>query len=347
MKYYCIQILLLLTAVNAFCPAPTRMMGVGSALFSATLQEIEKMKASEIKNELESYGISTKAFLEKSELIEALKDARAKGLKPKKTATRASSTSTTTSSSSASGSSSSSSGKTTDKPSKENRDEKLKEQRKACETMKVSELKAELKSLGVSTKALFEKSELVEALAAARVDGVKKVQDDDEEEAVYADVEVITDNVTGPRAKGSQQRESSAGGGSPFGAGSPFGSGSPFGGGGMGGMNLEDLMQGMGGGFGGRASPFGGAPGGMNLEDIMKGMGGFGNMGGMGGMGNAMGKAQEMMKNPKVQAIMAKAQKNPAMMKKVNECMSNPASFTKYQNDPEVKELVEELRKYM
>jgi hypothetical protein len=44
---------------------------------------------------------------------------------------------------------------------------------------------------------------------------------------------------------------------------------------------------------------------------------------------------------------MAKAQANPRIMAKVSECMSNPASFAKYQNDPEVAELVNELRKYM
>jgi hypothetical protein len=44
---------------------------------------------------------------------------------------------------------------------------------------------------------------------------------------------------------------------------------------------------------------------------------------------------------------MMKAQSNPRIMAKVTECMSNPASFLKYQNDPEVAELISELKKYM
>ena len=54
-----------------------------------------------------------------------------------------------------------------------------------------------------------------------------------------------------------------------------------------------------------------------------------------------------MMKNPKVMEIMMKAQSNPKVMKAMQECMSNPAAFAKYQNDPEVGELMNELKKYM
>ena len=53
------------------------------------------------------------------------------------------------------------------------------------------------------------------------------------------------------------------------------------------------------------------------------------------------------MKNPKVMEIMMKAQSNPKIMKAMQECMSNPAAFAKYQNDPEVGELMNELKKYM
>lgn len=60
-----------------------------------------------------------------------------------------------------------------------------------------------------------------------------------------------------------------------------------------------------------------------------------------------MGKAAEMMKNPKVREIMAKAQSNPKMMAAMQECMANPAAFAKYQNDPEVGELMKELKKFM
>eukprot|EP00747_Dinoflagellata_sp_TGD_P219130 gnl/TRDRNA2_/TRDRNA2_91296_c0_seq1.p1 gnl/TRDRNA2_/TRDRNA2_91296_c0~~gnl/TRDRNA2_/TRDRNA2_91296_c0_seq1.p1 ORF type:complete len:451 (+),score=62.92 gnl/TRDRNA2_/TRDRNA2_91296_c0_seq1:118-1470(+) len=101
-------------------------------------------------------------------------------------------------------------------------------------------------------------------------------------------------------------------GGSPFGG--PFGQagGNPFGG-----------VNSAGGAPGG--NPYGAA--GANPADIAE----------------AMRKAQEMMQNPKVRELMMKAQSNP----KVAECMRSPAAFAKYQNDPEVGELLRELRKYM
>jgi len=60
-----------------------------------------------------------------------------------------------------------------------------------------------------------------------------------------------------------------------------------------------------------------------------------------------MKKAQELMSNPKVREIMMKAQSNPKIMRAVQECMGNPAAFMKYQNDPEVGEVLRELQKYM
>lgn len=303
------------------------------------LPEVDAMRAGEIKSELESYGISTKSFLEKTELVEALKKARADGLEPKKAAPTGSKSSSPTASAA---SSSSSSTKT--------REERLQEEIERCRTMKASELRAELKSRGVNTAALLEKAEFVQALAEARVDcfGDGSRSADSEGYAEYANVEVLTDDSAGPRKKQpqGQQRQSSpfGGGGSPFGGGgNPFGGGSsPFGGGaspfggGMGDMGgIADMLKnmGMGGaGAGAGASPFGGA-------------GGANPFGGVGG--NPMGKAQELMQNPKVREIMQKAQSNPRIMSKVNECMSNPASFAKYQNDPEVAELIRELKKYM
>ena len=60
-----------------------------------------------------------------------------------------------------------------------------------------------------------------------------------------------------------------------------------------------------------------------------------------------MKKAQELMSNPKVRELMVKAQGNPKVMRVLQECMSNPAAFMKYQNDPEVSELIAELKKLM
>ena len=330
-----------------------------TAVYASTGNDdgISSMRAGEIKKELESYGISTVSFYEKSELVKALEKARADGLKPKSTTTT-----TTASSSSSSSSTSDTNSKSTKKkkrPSADDdedveedsrpREERLIDELVKCQAMKAGEMRKELEGLGVSTKSFFEKSDFVKALADARVDGVGVEK---EGYAEYSNVEVLTDAASGPRPPASAQKEeqqTGGGGGSPFGGGaSPFGGGgggaSPFGGGGMpGGMSggggmggmggIADMLKNMGGG-GGAAAGGGGNP--------------FGGMGGMGGMGgDAMGKAQELMKNPKVMQLMMKAQGNPKIMAAMQECMSNPAAFAKYQNDPEVSELLKELQKVM
>ena len=323
------------------------------------------MRAGQIKQELESYGISTKSFLEKSELVDALQKARTEGLQPKQQQQQqqqqpASSPSATSSPSTGSASTSgSSTASSSSDASNKSREERLAEEMINCQGMKATELKKELQERGISTAALFEKSEFVRAVAEARVDNVSRrksstVDADGEGYAEYKNVEVLTDDSAGPRQKQKQPEPSSAspfggGAGSPFGggAGNPFGAGAagnPFGG--MGGMgSIADMLKNMGmGGMGGGANPFGGA-GGANPFGGGAGANPFG--GGGAGMNDVMGKAQEMMKNPKVQELMRKAQSNPRIMAKVNECMTNPASFVKYQNDPDVAELIGELRKYM
>ena len=147
---------------------PTHMRK--TRLYAEALQDIESMRAGEIRKELESYGISCKSFFEKSELVEALKKARAEGKTPingAKVNGDASASSSTTSSGASDGAGSSSA-------SGASRDEKIKAEMEKCKAMKVGDLKKELQSLGVSTKSFFEKSEFVKALAEARVDGVKK-----------------------------------------------------------------------------------------------------------------------------------------------------------------------------
>ncbi len=127
------------------------------------------MKAKEIRQELESYGISTKSFFEKSELVEALVKARMDGKTPvEKTVngtdgrfdSKTASTASATSSSSSSGTSS--------------RLVRIQKEMDKCKSMKVGELKKELESYGISTKSFFEKSEFVRAVAEARVDGVSE-----------------------------------------------------------------------------------------------------------------------------------------------------------------------------
>ena len=52
----------------------------------------------------------------------------------------------------------------------------------------------------------------------------------------------------------------------------------------------------------------------------------------------------KLMQNPGAQSIIQKAQTNPKVMAAVTECMGNPAAFAKYQNDPEIKAILDELR---
>jgi len=54
-----------------------------------------------------------------------------------------------------------------------------------------------------------------------------------------------------------------------------------------------------------------------------------------------------LMQNPKAQSIIQKAQSNPKVMAAVTECMGNPAAFAKYQSDPEIKAILDELRGIM
>jgi len=148
-------------------------------LFSNKVDEVDSMKVGEIKKELESYGISTKSFLERKDMVEALKKARAEGKRPvEKKATSSSSSS-------------------------QNRDEKLAKEMETINKMKVGDIKKELQGMGVSTKSFFEKSEFVRALAEARVDGVKKggsssVQEE-EYDPSYRDVVMQKFNARDPR----------------------------------------------------------------------------------------------------------------------------------------------------
>ena len=142
--------------------------------------EINSMKAKDIRQELQSYGIPTKAFFEKSELVDALVAARKEGKTPVVVgvngdddgATSSASTSDASSSSETTTSASSNNKRT----SSANRQERLNQEMEKCKSMKVGELKKELESYGVSTKSFFEKSEFVRAVAEIRVDGVKKKQ---------------------------------------------------------------------------------------------------------------------------------------------------------------------------
>jgi len=158
-----------------------------------SLPDIGSMRTKEIREELESYGIKTKSFLEKKEMIEALNKARAEGKKPIKdtdngTSGSASTTSTTSSSTKSSKTTTSSAGG-------KSRSERIKEEMEKAKGMKVGELKEKLKERGISTRSFFEKSEFVKAYAESVVDGVNKkaasgtvVEEDEPYDPEYRDV---------------------------------------------------------------------------------------------------------------------------------------------------------------
>jgi hypothetical protein len=164
-------------------------------------QEVSTMRSGDIRQELESYGISTKSFLEKKELVTALEQARAEGKKPiKQTPPKVTTTDepaaaaakkkndsqkpdvdfTTTSSTTgnppagAAASDSSSTKTSSTASSKEtDRASRMAEAMKKANAMKVGELKKTLQEMGISTKSMFEKTEFVAAYAEAVVNGVK------------------------------------------------------------------------------------------------------------------------------------------------------------------------------
>ena len=323
-------------------------------LWSSTVENVEsqqqqqsditKMRAIEIKKELESYGIDTKKFLEKSELVQALQQARDEGKTPldqKKDDDLSSSSSSSASSQSTTTLDSSSTDQS--KP----REERLQEELVNCQTMKALELKQELKERGVSTTALFEKSELVQALANARVDGImtkNKEQDDDNDDDVVkkvTDVEVLTDETSGPQKRQSQQQQQQPQQGVSK---NPFPGGIP----GMGGFG--NMFGNVAGAAGAGANPFAGMGAGANPFGASGNP--FDTSGADGGNNNNMQgmaqKAQEIMKNPKVRELMQKAQSNPRIALIMQQVMQNPAmAMNKYKDDPDLRELIQELQKYV
>lgn len=286
----------------------------------SSLPDINSMRAADIKNELTSYGISTKSFLEKKELISALLKARIDHFETRPRQRQHDSASNVESSETAA--------VRDDMPL----NELLLDEVAKCSLLKASELKQELLGRGIDTKAFLEKNELVQALAEARVKNQKKENaiPSDEGYAEYNNVEVLTDDQSGPRQKQSQsektQQQSST-------------NRNPFGG--IGGGGIADILKNF-GGMGGSGSVSENPSGGGNNP-----FGASGNPFGAAMGGDAMKKAQQMMANPKVREIVMKAQSNPRIMQKVSECMSNPAALLKYQSDPEVSELIAELRKFI
>jgi hypothetical protein len=149
------------------------------------LPDIKDMKLKDMRSELESYGISTRSFLEKTEFVNALQKARAEGLKPKndsaytnsepKKDTSSNYSKANTDPAPKNGSQKSTTGTANNQAQSSagtSRAERLKAETEKAKSMRVSELKQKLKDMGVDTKSFFEKTEFVRAYAEAVVDGV-------------------------------------------------------------------------------------------------------------------------------------------------------------------------------
>ena len=162
----CGVILVMGVTTTAF--APTARVSSRRTMFALqettsaaeSLPAIAEMKLKDMRQELESYGISTKAFLEKPEFVTALEKARKEGMKPKKKTVSKENVSKEQPPS-ANGEA----GKT--------RAERIQEEMEKAKSMSVSDLRKELTTRGIKTNAFFEKSEFVKAYAEAIVDGVK------------------------------------------------------------------------------------------------------------------------------------------------------------------------------
>lgn len=155
-------------------------------LYASKSKDIQKMKASEMKAELESYGISTKSMFEKSEFAEALMKARAEGKTPMNDKKKKS---TTSSSSSGGFGSKSNNKKSSGKKNKElSREDLIKEEMDKIKSMKLGDIRKELSERGISSKSFFEKSEFIKALAVARVDS--PVPEEEEYDSSYRDVQM-------------------------------------------------------------------------------------------------------------------------------------------------------------
>eukprot|EP00747_Dinoflagellata_sp_TGD_P168817 gnl/TRDRNA2_/TRDRNA2_196113_c0_seq1.p1 gnl/TRDRNA2_/TRDRNA2_196113_c0~~gnl/TRDRNA2_/TRDRNA2_196113_c0_seq1.p1 ORF type:complete len:502 (+),score=96.00 gnl/TRDRNA2_/TRDRNA2_196113_c0_seq1:22-1527(+) len=299
------------------------------------------MELAELKRELEALRISTESFSEKADFVRSLAAARVDSMKA--TGDTATSRSTAKESTSqeqrqmqatiddvnTSPPLTAAAGESSEEPVHErsangakandvqvapssatelSREERLEMERAKCKSMRVSELKKELESLGITLVA-FEKNEFADALAVARVDGVT-APPSQESTAEHVEAEVV-----------SPDGGASAPGANPF-SGAGASGGNPF-------------------------TGFGGTQGFPGLEDMMKNMGGMGGGSGFGGGADVLSMMQKMMSDPRVQELAVKAQSNPRIMAAVTECMTNPGAFAKYANDPDVSEFVKEMQKFM
>lgn len=107
--------------------------------------EISGMKTKDIREELESYGISTHSFFEKGDLVDALAKARREERIPVDARPAGA----------------------------PDRTDRIRRELEKCLDLEVGELKQELTSYGEAANSFFDKDGMARAVAEARVDGPK------------------------------------------------------------------------------------------------------------------------------------------------------------------------------
>lgn len=238
-------------------------------------------------------GVNTRGMLEKTELVEAYARAVVDTGRPNRSRGEPSQSASDSGSTAASSS--------------------YEEAQTKASQMRLSQLQQSLREMGVNTRGMFEKSELVDAYARAIVDGIRSASARGESNDNSGPVRELK------TTKMKSESDDDAGG-SPR---SPGGALPDLGNlGSIGGIDLGSLLSGLGstGGFGGSSPPGGGSS---SIQALM----------------------QRAMSNPKLMASIQKAAKNPKMMAAVQDVMANgPGAANKYTNDPEIRELLEQLK---
>ncbi len=145
-----------------------------SLCLAVELPDMESMKATEMKKELESYGVSTKSMFEKAEFAEALKKAREEGKKSNEERNESTTTTTNTAANTAGKEPVNGEEDAHEAASKESREERYQKAMDIAKTMKVGELKNELNDRGISTTTFLEKTDFVKAYANAVADNIPK-----------------------------------------------------------------------------------------------------------------------------------------------------------------------------
>ena len=314
------SLLLLLSRSHAFTPRPlafhfyqqVRRNSDALAATATSGEEVETMSARELKAALVELGARTDGLFDKDSLRQALIEARAK---PPPSSSKDSFSTTSSSSSTSASTSVGASGKAMEESSHAERVERALSDIRGNGSvgsnypMSVKEMKQQLAALGVSVAGFFERSEFELALAEAVANGKSPIPEPtiDENAKDLGEPQKYTTSSSSSSTSSATTKEGGA-----FGANMD----------GMGGM-LGDLFS---GGMPGGGMPGGGMPGG--------GMPG-------GGMQEMIGK---VMSNPDAMKMFQKVQSNPRLMNIMQEIMANPAAISKYQDDKDVKEMIDVLK---